>query len=580
MKQPVNKKNIIVSKEIISKWQEIVNTMAEIIDVPAGLIMRVEEPYIEVFSSSKSSANPYKVGKREHLHGSGFYCESVIETRKKLLVPNALQDPIWSKNPDIKLGMISYLGFPLLWPDGDVFGTICVLDLKENGYRKIFEKLILQFKELIESNLGLLWERYRLESIVAERKQAEENEQLVTRVLQILNQYNEKIDAIRDILFAIKKTTQFDAIGIRLKEGEDFPYYQVNGFPSDFVKAEKYLCARDKTGKLLRDSNGEPILECMCGNIIRCRTDPSLPFFTEGGSFWTNSTTKLLASTTEEERQSRTRNRCNGEGYESVALIPLRCDEEIIGLLQLNDKQKDMFTENLIDFFEGIGASIGVALKRKMAEQELKTYRHHLEELVTKRTSELRKSLDTTVNALASVVETRDPYTAGHQKRVTKLACAMAKEMELSNEQIEGLYLAGLLHDIGKITVPAEILAKPSRLTNSEFDIIKTHPQVGYDILKNIAFPWPIADITHQHHERMNGSGYPNGLESDEIIFEAKILAVADVVEAMSSHRPYRPALSLDITIEEISKNKGILYDPQIVDVCLKLLKEANFAFE
>ncbi|MHC4662670.1 MAG: PAS domain S-box protein [Planctomycetota bacterium] len=205
---------------------------------------------------------------------------------------------------------------------------------------------------------------------VTERKRAEERQILVTKVLDLLNQSGEKIDTIREILLHIKESGGFEAVGIRLREGDDFPYYETNGFPAEFVKAEKSLCAQDGKGELIRDSEGNPVLECMCGNVICGRTDSSFPFFTEGGSFWSNCTTELLASTTEEDRQARTRNRCNGEGYESVALIPLRAAGETIGLLQLNDTRKNMFTLDMITFFEGIGASIGIALARKRAEEK------------------------------------------------------------------------------------------------------------------------------------------------------------------------------------------------------------------
>lgn len=192
----------------------------------------------------------------------------------------------------------------------------------------------------------------------------------------------------------------------------------------------------------------------------------------------------------------------------------------------------------------------------------------------------LQKILWGTVNALASTVETRDPYTAGHQERVTQLACTIAREMGLPEEQIEGIHVAGILHDIGKIHVPVEILSKPGPITEGEFSIIKTHPQVGYDILKRIEFPWPIAQIVLQHHERMDGSGYPQGLSDQDILLEARILGVADIVEAMSSHRPYREALGIDKALREISEKEGTLYDPRVVDACLKLFTERRFQFK
>jgi HD-GYP domain-containing protein (c-di-GMP phosphodiesterase class II) len=152
--------------------------------------------------------------------------------------------------------------------------------------------------------------------------------------------------------------------------------------------------------------------------------------------------------------------------------------------------------------------------------------------------------------------------------------------MTLSQDKIEGIRITALIHDIGKIGIPAEILSKPSKLNEMEFGLIKNHPKIGYDILRKIDFPWPVAEIVLQHHEKMNGSGYPRGLKGDKILLEAKIIGVADVVEAMSSHRPYRPTLGIDAAMEEISKNKGTLYDPEVVDVCLKLFKEKGFKFE
>jgi PAS domain S-box-containing protein len=187
------------------------------------------------------------------------------------------------------------------------------------------------------------------------------------------------------------------------------------------------------------------------------------------------------------------------------------------------------------------------------------------------------KALGATVRAMASIVETRDPYTAGHQHGVADLARAIAAEMNLAEAQIEGIHMAGTIHDIGKISVPAEILTKPGKLTEIEYGLVKTHPLAGYDILKDIEFPWPVADTVLQHHERIDGSGYPEGLKGEAILPEARILAVADVVEAIASHRPYRPALGIEAAIEEIYKNRLILYDSNVVDACIRLFREKGY---
>jgi PAS domain S-box-containing protein/putative nucleotidyltransferase with HDIG domain len=208
------------------------------------------------------------------------------------------------------------------------------------------------------------------------------------------------------------------------------------------------------------------------------------------------------------------------------------------------------------------------------------TARKKAEEELNRSLEKLRKTFVDTINALVSALERRDPYTAGHQKRVANLACAIAKEMGLSKKKIEGIRLAGIVHDIGKIQIPTEILIKPDHLSDIEFVMIKTHPQVGYDILKEIDFPYPVAQIILQHHERLDGSGYPEGLQSEDIFLEAKILAVADVVEAMSSHRPYRPAMGMTTALNEIKKYRGTLYDPKAVDACLRLFLEKKFKLE
>jgi len=208
------------------------------------------------------------------------------------------------------------------------------------------------------------------------------------------------------------------------------------------------------------------------------------------------------------------------------------------------------------------------------------TERKKAEEQLEESFKKLKKTIEDSISAISLVTEARDAYTAGHQRRVSKLAVAMAEEIGFSKDRVEGIKIAALIHDVGKINLPAEILSKPGKLSEIEFNLIKNHSQIGYDILKKVDFLWPIAEIVLQHHEKINGSGYPRGLKGDEILLEARIIGVADVVEAMSSHRPYRPSLGIDKALEEISQNRGIFYVPEVVDVCLKLFKEKGFKFE
>ena len=191
--------------------------------------------------------------------------------------------------------------------------------------------------------------------------------------------------------------------------------------------------------------------------------------------------------------------------------------------------------------------------------------------------NQMRKNLEGFIGAVAKFVEARDPYTAGHQRRVSNLAVSIAEKLGLDQQMIDGVHFGAMIHDIGKISVPAEILSKPSRLTAAEYEIIKAHSEIGFDILNDIDFPWPIAEMVYQHHERLDGSGYPQGLSGDEIMLEAKIIAVADVVEAITSHRPYRPALGVEEALSEIREGRGKRYDPAVVDVCLEIAPNFDF---
>ena len=589
---------------------------------------------------------------------------------------------------------------------------------------------------------------------VTEKRRMARQQALAAAVLGILNRPNEWQALIADILEAIQTSTSLEAVAIRIEHEGDFPYAAVRGFPPEFIVTEKSLVCRDAAGLPQLDAAGEKELACMCGNVIQGRTDPTQPFFTEFGSFWTNSTTQLLAATTEKERQSLTRDQCNAFGYESVAVIPVRANGNTVGLLQLNDRRPNRFNVETIRFFEGLSASVGVAFKRQQAEgritklldrqthinrltlglgtltglratlhalheeirtlldadgffvsrydrgaglitalfvvdagverdvatfpvvplapegrgmqsQVLRTCKplnvrnwlegehrlrtvHHITsdgaftppppeterddctksallvpmllqgepigvlqlqsnrlnaysdedmdllsglanvaaiaiqnaqlfEAAERDAQAIRKALDGTIHAFARATEVRDPYTAGHQVRVAHLARGIAIRMELSESRVAGIHAAGLLHDTGKLSIPAEILSKPTRLTEIEFALIKSHPQAGADLLEGVDFPWPLSEFVLQHHERIDGSGYPQGLKGNAIHLEAKILAVADVVEAMAAHRPYRPALGIDKALDEITQKRGVLFDPTVVDACVGLFRSGEY---
>lgn len=521
----------------------------------------------------------------------------------------------------------------------------------------------------------------------SEKREADKRQKFALQVLELLNQSDRNTDTIQKILHLIKEFTQFDAVAIRLKEEDDFPFYASLGFSEEFINQERYLCVRDDKGTVLRNPNGLPYLEGLCGRVLSQVTDSELPFYSDKGSFWINSAAEMFLSVIEECRSDSGRGSCLKEGYESLALIPLMSNGVVYGLLHLCDRRKGVFTSSIIRFFEGIGASVGVALARKKNEDMLRRSEEKyrvlaenakdgiyilapqgfdyvnpaLEKIFGYPANEiLGKNMDTlalihpddvekvkkermirggkkdktsrfsfriigkdgrvrhaevntvalpgdrtrvlgilrdvtdwsivenelkenilqmenmvwgTVQALAQTTETRDPYTSGHQNRVARLALAIAEQLGLEEKTIDGIRMAGLVHDIGKIQVPAEILGKPGKLTEMEFNLIKVHPQVGYDILKTIEFPFPVARTVLQHHERMDGSGYPFGLKGDQILLEARILAVSDVVEAMASYRPYRPALGLEKALEEIQRNKETFYDADVVNACLRVFQ-------
>lgn len=243
--------------------------------------------------------------------------------------------------------------------------------------------------------------------------------------------------------------------------------------------------------------------------------------------------------------------------------------EEIVGLGANDFVQKPVRLKEIV-----------ARLQRVLLERLTLHDRNDAMAALQKNLDKFQRAMVGIVQAISMAIELRDPYTAGHQLRVAELACAIGRELNLDEDAIYGLRMASVLHDLGKITVPAEILTRPGQLNELEYGIIKNHVQAGYDIIKKIEFPWPLAEIVFQHHERVNGSGYPRGLAGSDIMLEAKILSVADVFETIASHRPYRPSLGINRAIEELSVNKGVLYDEKVAEACILLMEEERFEFQ
>jgi HD-GYP domain-containing protein (c-di-GMP phosphodiesterase class II)/HAMP domain-containing protein len=263
-------------------------------------------------------------------------------------------------------------------------------------------------------------------------------------------------------------------------------------------------------------------------------------------------------------------------GYRSVIILPLHLEGKPFGALILTAREKNEFRGLQVEYLKETAAdtSFGIDLWRTRGDRNRLMLMEGHHELV------LRNALEEALRAIAMTIEMRDPYTAGHQRRVGDLAKALATDLGLGAEEAHGIYLAAIVHDIGKIGIPAEILVKPARLSEIEYAMVKGHAAIGYEILKGVNFPWPIAEMVHQHHERMAGSGYPLGLHDSDITFGARILTVADVVEAMSSHRPYRPQVGLEAALREIEKGRGTRFDAAVVDACLKLFRKDGFMFQ
>ncbi len=388
------------------------------------------------------------------------------------------------------------------------------------------------------------------------RKQNEERLQKLNRSLKIISECNsclvranDEKDLLNDVCQIIRKTGEYSIVWIGFLEIAEKDVLR----PVAYAGSEFFDYASEKID--LTDPNGR-------NKILRA--------VFSSGQFQVC------------EKLPDGRQPCFGppsaakEAYRAILSLPLFLDNRIMGALTIysvsadtfDDEEKKLLLELADDISYGI-SSLRTGVKHKRAEEQ-----------VMINLKKIENALEGTVMALTATSEMRDPYTAGHQRRVTQLACAIACDIGLTQDRINSIRIAGLLHDIGKIQIPAEILTKPSKLSEIEFAIIKTHSKAAYDIVKSIDFPWPVAQYILQHHEKLNGTGYPSGLKGDEILLESRILCVADIVEAMSSHRPYRPALGIDVALSDMLANKDVLYDPVVVDSCVKLFREKGFKFE
>lgn len=338
-----------------------------------------EQRFNLAFHSSPAALTISKLGDETIIDINGAYCTLVGKSRENLLGRSTTDLNLWADNSE-RDKLLAELRLK-----GKVHNIEIKIMKGEHEIRTVlasFEMINLHGESCILSSA----------IDITDLKLTEIQNVLANEILEHLNRYTDSEVMIMSVIKSIRANTGIEAVAIRIKNGEDYPYYKTSGLSDEFVEAEKYLCSYDKDGNVERDAEGDPMLECMCGNILCNRVDSTKSFFTDGGSFRSNNTSLLLASTTDEERLTRTRNRCNSEGYESVALIPLRSGSEIIGLLQLNDHRKNLFDEKIIPFFERIGSSIGIAIMRNKVENEIKQLNKELENRVAERTEQLMES--------------------------------------------------------------------------------------------------------------------------------------------------------------------------------------------
>lgn len=382
---------------------------------------------------------------------------------------------------------------------------------------------------------------------ITERKQAEERDRRLSQLYRTISRCNEALVRAQD-----EEALIHDMCRVLSEEG---------GFPLVWVGYAEYGENKSIRPVALTGRLAERFLE----SLNPTWADEEHGRGPAGTAICTGQAVVCLDIRSDERCES-VRELALQQGYMTVAAFPLKFNEHGLGVLVVYGHQPEEFTEEVVSLLAELAGDLAFGIGNLRSRADRLNILEKLE-----------LSLDHAVAAIAAMVEMRDPYTAGHQRRVAKLAMAIGTEMGLPADQLEGLHMACILHDIGKIHVPAEILSNPGKLSDAEFEIIKTHPKVGWEVLKGIDFPWPVADVVYQHHEKLDGSGYPRGLKGDEILPDARILAVADVVESMTTHRPYRPGFGIFSALQEISQRKGAVYDARAVEACMRLFMETNY---
>ena len=617
----IKTKDINIPGEIKNNWQEIVDIIADLTDVTASLIMKVGPPYMKVFRSSKSDNNPYDVGDKKEL--SGLYCEEVIKSDEKLLVPNALKDNKWKNNPDIELGMISYLGFPIKWPDGDFFGTICVLDTEENKFGKKTEILLKQSKNFLEAELKNIYQKHKLEEKTAKKEKSEKKLRTILHSIgdgvittdenariEIMNPIAEKILGYKlEEVKGDKLDDVFELVDSLSGESVDSPVEEVLAtgeivnMPGDTTLIDKKDHIHQLADSAAPIQKGEGEIQ----GVVLVFSDISRDNLT---GLYNNSFMEETIRRLDDKKQlpiSIIMIDINGlklvnDGYShkqgdklliKTAEILLSCvtnqgfvgrwggDEFIVLLPRIKEERAREISHEIaaksqeVMLNDEIKLSLGIGAATKIdSEQDIYKILHSAEDKVlidklTRKKSARNKLLQNMVKTLgAKSYETKE-----HTKRLESLSVKLGEKIGLSREKLNYLSLLASLHDIGKINIDEEILKKPSDLTDVEWETVKKHPEKGFAIVRTIEEFAPVAESVLAHHERWDGEGYPQGLEEEEIPLLARIISIVDAYDVMVNGRPYKDPINQEKAIKELIRCSGGQFDPELVGEFVEMKK-------
>jgi HD-GYP domain-containing protein (c-di-GMP phosphodiesterase class II) len=476
--------------------------------------------------------------------------EEIAEARDIVLVEDARTDPRVNKEIVAQNGNRTIINVPIVLIDRHL-GSMGTGTFDEEGV-KVPTSLQEQFLKAMASQMAVSLDRIHS---LNQRQQAEQDLALTNAALRRVNRALKTLSSGNEALIRADNEPELVQNMCRV-------LVEIGGYRAAWIGFAEDNTARSLTLAAWAGVGGD---RTDFSSSWRDSSSPSDP----AGTAIRTGRTRITHDIATDPEFVHWREEALKNDFRSSLSIPLKTGPGLPGVLTIFSHESEAFDPDevalMVELTDDLAYGIHALRTRREKEQGL---------------TRLQETMEATIQALASTVELRDPYTAGHQQRVAKLAVSIARALALPEERVRGLFLAGIVHDVGKIFIPAEVLSRPGKLSSVEFELVKTHVEAGCEILKSIDFPWPIESIVRQHHERLDGSGYPGGLKGDAILLEARILSVSDVVEAMFAHRPYRAGLGIGPALAEIERGRGTLYDPAVVDACMALFRERDFRFD